>query len=165
MAGYFAIQAISEEIKIYNLSVQELSTDKLGVKKSAYAACIELNNHANTIRNNILTVTYRSIVNGLILVALFFIVVGGASLFIDKDKNKDSKIEVDMKIQPNWGDMQKLNNIENLPYGAEINKLEQAGEKQNKGLEIAIKKIEDLEKQLLEISNKLSNLETNKGKH
>ena len=165
VAGYFAIQAISEEIKIYNLSVQELSTDKLGVKKSAYAACIELNNHANTIRNNILTVTYRSIVNGLILVALFFIVVGGASLFIDKDKNKDSKIEVDMKIQPNWGDMQKLNNIENLPYGAEINKLEQAGEKQNKGLEIAIKKIENLEKQLLEISNKLSNLETNKGKH
>lgn len=152
MAGYHAIKAISEEIVIYKLSASEMSAKKSEELKKAYAACVELNTHANTIRNNILSVTYRSIVIGLCLIVIFFVLVGGASLFIGE--NKDKEVKIDMKLHPNWDEIQLIkSDIKNLPKSSDMKSLEDKNTRQYEMIEL-------MKKEVAELKIKIQNLET-----
>ena len=151
IAGYHAIKAISEEIIIYKLSASEMSSEKPEELNKAYAACVELNTHANTIRNNILSVTYRSIVIGLCLIVIFFVLVGGASLFIGESKDKEVKI--DMKLHPNWDEFQLIkSDIKNLPKSSDIQSLDDKNTRQDEIITL-------MKKEVAELKIKIKNLE------
>ncbi len=134
-----------------------MSSEKPEELNKAYAACVELNTHANTIRNNILSVTYRSIVIGLCLIVIFFVLVGGASLFIGESKDKEVKI--DMKLHPNWDEFQLIkSDIKNLPKSSDIQSLDDKNTRQDEIITLMKKEVAELKIKIKNLENKASSV-------
>ncbi len=99
IAGIFAVKTISGFISVYQLFPEDLANKSYDEKKESIAVCAELNSLSNIIRQNLMSVSYHSIIISLIVITIFFFLIGIASFFQDIKIKNPSHIEV--TVQPN----------------------------------------------------------------
>lgn len=99
IAGIFAVKTISGFISVYQLFPEDLANKSDDEKKESIAVCAELNSLSNIIRQNLMSVSYHCIIISLIVITIFFFLIGIASFFQDTKIKKPSHIEV--TVQPN----------------------------------------------------------------
>lgn len=81
MAGWAALKVLGELNRIDQLSPEEMrlpETEKL----KRIAICTELNVNRNLIRNNLVYVSYRSILYAVILLSLAFLLIGIGNIIV-----------------------------------------------------------------------------------
>lgn len=62
IAGIFAVKTISGFISVYQLFPEDLANKSDDEKKESIAVCAELNSLSNIIRQNLMSVSYHSII-------------------------------------------------------------------------------------------------------
>ena len=76
IAGIFAVKTISGFISVYQLFPEDLANKSDDEKKESIAVCAELNSLSNIIRQNLMSVSYHSIIISLIVITIFFFLIG-----------------------------------------------------------------------------------------
>lgn len=102
-AGVFSIKTISGHISVYQLFPEDLANIRRHNKKRKTAICAELNSLSNIIRQNLMNTSFRCIINSLIVITIFFVLIGISSC-IGKKQIKEP-LKVDIVSQQNQADI------------------------------------------------------------